>query len=57
MENCRDLEEERLALLALIEAALEQGIDVDVGETADRLNEPSVVLPKNNVGSEHANAR
>jgi len=53
----RDLEQEREQLLRVIEAALPLEVREALHASSQLPQEPKVVLPKNEVGSEYADQR
>lgn len=53
----RDLEQERSELLSQIEAALPPEVRALLQAASQLPQEPKVVLPKNEVGSEYADER
>jgi hypothetical protein len=57
MSASRDLEQERQELLKRIEAALTPEVREALHAACQQQQEPTVVLPKNEVGSEHADQR
>lgn len=57
MDKPRDLEQERQQLLRYIETALSAEAQESLQAAYQLQQEPKVVLPKNEVGSEHADQR
>lgn len=57
MDKPRDLEQERQQLLRYIETALSAEVQESLQAAYQLQQEPKVVLPKNEVGSEHADQR
>ena len=57
MTEQRDLEQEREELLCVIELALPEKLRESLQTTCQSPSEPSVILSKNEVGTEYADQR